>query len=199
MIKELYAVALMAVRLYAVLDPVGLIPVYLTLAADMTREQRARVLKVASTVAAVLMSLFSLFGHGFIDVLGFEISSFKLSGGILLLILAVDELGWGPRTRSLESGEELAVVPLAIPLLVGPGTITMILMFLAEGYHPLQVLAASLVAALATYITLAASDRLMGLLGRSGALALSRFMAIILAAFAAEMIHSALVDWGIAR
>lgn len=196
----MYDVLLMALRLYAVLDPLAVIPIYLSMISGMEEDEREALLRKVMVFMALVLTLVSLSGGSILTALGVTISGFKMGGGVLLLVLAVDELGRGPRTKEVSEEEAavLAIVPLGTPLLVGPGTLTMLLMFLID-HSPLEVTAAALLACLATYLTLRAAGWLGRVIGESGALALGRFMAIILAAYAAEMIHSALIDWGIAR
>ncbi len=113
------------------------------------------------------------------------------------MILAIDTLGGFSRTKSM-SEEDIAVVPLATPLLVGPGTITTLLIL--SSFHPIYlVFTSAIIAGLLSYVTLNVSHVLVRVLRKSGTVALARLMSIILAAFAADMIHSALVDWGIAK
>ncbi len=193
-------ILLMALRLYAVLDPFTVIPIYLSMTASVKPEERELVLKRALGFVALVLTAVALSGGSILTALGVTVSGFKMGGGILLLVIAIDELGKGPRTKEVEGveAETLAIVPLATPLLVGPGTLTMLLMFLID-HSPLEVAAAALLACAATYVTLRAAHWITRVIGKSGALALGRFMAIILAAYAAEMIHSALIDWGVAR
>ncbi len=189
---------MMALRLYAVLDPLSIVPLYISISSPLPEEKRKLMLRRALTFVLAVLSLIAVTGDAVFKALGVKLSSFKVGGGLLLLVLAIDELGKGPRTKELVSEDvmALALVPLATPLLVGPGSITMILMFTID-HSPLEVVAAVLIACGATYVTLRASSIVRKILGESGTLALGRFMAIILAAYAAEMIHSGLVDWGL--
>ncbi|RLG47595.1 MAG: hypothetical protein DRO06_02610 [Thermoproteota archaeon] len=112
------------------------------------------------------------------------------------MVLAVDRLKGTPRTRELEA-EEVAVVPLATPLLVGPGTMTTTILLSVELSERLGavlgrscLVAASLISAVAVYLTMRYSLRLVRVLGVNGVRALGRFMAVIIAASASEMILS---------
>jgi multiple antibiotic resistance protein len=125
------------------------------------------------------------------------VESFELGGGVLLMILAIDMLGGTVRTKTVDM-EQVAIVPLATPLLVGPGTMTTLIV-LASTQSLINVLLGGVIAAGAVYLTLRYSDRIARVIGKNGMLAGSRLMAIILAAIAANMLHSALVAWGIAK
>jgi multiple antibiotic resistance protein len=101
------------------------------------------------------------------------------------------------RSKSVEL-DQIAVVPLATPLLVGPGTMTALIAL--SGTHAIiNVLIGSIIAAAGVYLTLRFSPLLVSLLGKNGIQTVSRIMAVILAAVAAQMIYSALHAWGIAK
>ncbi|MCD6357051.1 MAG: MarC family protein [Thermoproteales archaeon] len=189
------SIALVAFKLYIVLDPLGLIPYYLALTRHMTERERRRVLSTAMLIVVALLSIFSLAGRAAVELMGFSLSSFKVAGGLLLMILAIDMLSTVPRSKEVR-GEDVAVFPIATPLLVGPGTLTVILTALAE-HDPLEVLLASNAAALAAYLTLLPASAAARALKSSGLMALSRLMAVFLAAFAAEMIRDGLRGWGL--
>ena len=141
------------------------------------------------------MVLFALIGNYVLTALGVSIESLKLGGG-LLLALSLD-LVLGSRKEGNDK-DEGAIAPVATPLLVGPGTITTLIILSA--YHPVHVLlaAVALVSAMA-YACLRFSNALVRLVGRTGVKAMSRLMAVLIAAMAVEMIHSALLAWGIAK
>ncbi len=189
---------LMAIQLYAVLNPVSVVPVYLSMTSDIPSNERTRITNNAMLVVLALLAVFSLMGELVLRLLNISVSGLKFGGGILLMFIALDTLGGMPRTKALVEPEELAVVPLATPLLVGPGTIATILV-LSAMYPFYLVFLASMIAGAATYLTMLSSELLFRLMGRSGTSVLARIMSIVLAAFAADMIHSALIDWGIAK
>ena len=110
------------------------------------------------------------------------------------MAIAIGMLGGLPRTKSLESHTEVAIVPIATPLLVGPGTMTTIIVL--SGIVPLLLLIISIfVVAFITYLLLRYSDILVRVLGRNGIRAMGRFMTIIIAAFAAQLIYSGVTEW----
>jgi multiple antibiotic resistance protein len=125
------------------------------------------------------------------------VQSFEFGGGILLMVIAIDMLGGAVRTKSVDM-KQAAIVPPATPLLVGPGTMTTLIV-LTGTEHLINILVGGVVAAAAVFLVLRYSDRISTLIGKNGVLATSRLMAIILAAIAANMIHGALVAWGIAK
>ena len=194
--NELAQVLLIAIQLFAILDPPGSIPAFLALTEGKDESRRARLARTTTWLVLGLMVLFALIGNYVLTALGISIESLKLGGGLLLLALSLD-LVLGSRKEGNDE-DEGAIVPVATPLLVGPGTITTLIILSA--YHPVHVLlaAVALVSAMA-YACLRFSNALVRLVGRTGVKAMSRLMAVLIAAMAVEMIHSALLAWGIAK
>ena len=192
---ELAQVLLITLQLFAILDPPGSIPVFLALTKG-DEARRARLARTTTWLVLALMIAFAVVGHRLLTALGISLESLKLGGGLLLLALSLDII-LGSRGEGRE-GPGDAVVPIATPLLVGPGTITTLIILSA--YYPIHVLltAVALTAALA-YACLRFSSTLVRLVGETGMRALSRLMAVLIAAMAVEMIHSALLAWGIAK
>ena len=180
-------------QLFAILNPPSVIPTFIVLTEGITSEERGRVVSTASIAVVILMVIFACFGSLILKFMGISVASLRLGGGVILMILAVDMLEGPGRTRELEE-EELAIVPIATPLLVGPGTISTIII-LASTMNLASVILGALMAGVATYATLKYSDSLIRVLGRNGVRALGRFMSIIIAAVAAEMIYEAVDTW----
>lgn len=195
--ENVLLVAAMTVQIYSVLNPISVIPFYITVTSTMDPNERKSLTKRSFVIVLSLLALFSLVGGPFFTVLNISVSGLKFGGGVILMILAIDTLGGFSRTKSM-SEEDVAVVPLATPLLVGPGTITTLLIL--SSIHPIYlVFISAITAGLLSYLTLDISHVLVRVLRKSGTVALARLMSIILAAFAADMIHSALIDWNIAK
>ncbi len=190
-------VIVMTVQIYSVLNPISVIPFYITVTSNMDPNERKTLIRRSFIMVLGLLSLFSLVGGPFFTILNVSVSGLKFGGGIILMVLAIDTLGGFSRTKSM-SEEDIAVVPLATPLLVGPGTITTLLIL--SSIHPIYlVFISAIIAGLLSYVTLNVSYVFVRILRKSGTVALARLMSIILAAFAADMIHEALKDWGIAK
>ncbi len=196
-IENMLLVAAMTVQIYSVLNPISVVPFYITVTSNMNPDERKSLTKRSFLIVLGLLILFSLVGGPFFTLLNISVSGLKFGGGVILMVLAIDTLGGFSRTKSM-SEEDIAVVPLATPLLVGPGTITTLLIL--SSFHPIYlVFISAIIAGLLSYVTLSVSHILVKVLRKSGTVALARLMSIILAAFAADMIHSALVDWNIAK
>jgi multiple antibiotic resistance protein len=174
--------------LFIIVDPLGNIPIFVGLTENITEAQRRKTFNTAMIVAFVLLLVFSFTGQGIFTVFGISINSFEVAGGVLLLIIAVRILisGFHERTES-ESPESLGAVPIAMPLLVGPGAITTTILNLQAYGIIITVLAVIVVLAL-TWVILRFIDGIYKVLGRTGSVVIARVMALIIAAIAVQFI-----------
>ena len=161
------------------------------------KNNRRKVVNTTTLMVLALVFSFALFGQLILNALQVTVESFELGGGVLLMIIAIDMLGGTVRSKTVDM-KQAAIVPLATPLLVGPGTMTTLIV-LAGTQYVVNVLIGGFVAVASIFLVLRYSDRISSLIGKNGVLAGSRLMAIILAAIAANMIHGALLAWGIAK
>jgi multiple antibiotic resistance protein len=184
------------IQLYAIINPFTVLPTFISFTGELNESGRNQVLQTTVMIVIALLFSFALFGTLLLRALNVSVASFQLGGGILLMVIAIEMLGGSPRNKSLET-DQVAVVPLATPLLVGPGTMTTLIV-LTSTEPVINVLAGGLLAAIATYLTLRVAPYLMRVLGPNGIQAVGRLMAIILAAVAANMILNSLFSWGIA-
>ncbi|MEM3740297.1 MAG: MarC family protein [Candidatus Korarchaeum sp.] len=139
---ELAEVGVSATQIFAILNPIS-VPIFLSLTEGRGEAELRRVIKVTSVTIFAMMVLFSVAGDLILGTLGITVRGLKLGGGAILLVLAMDMLQGMPRTKSVEE-EELAVVPLATPLLMGPGTMTTILLLSSKYSREYGYLASSL-------------------------------------------------------
>ncbi len=198
---DLQIIVVSTMQIFAILNPISVVPTFLSLTEGRDDEDVRRIVKVVSVAIFLMMILFSALGKVILMVLGVTVTGLKIGGGIILTVLAIDMLQGMPRTKEVEE-EELAVVPLATPLLMGPGTMTTILVLSTEytsRYGFLQangvLFASSAIVTAATYLIMMHSSRLRSILGVNGLRGLARFMAIIVAAAAADMLTSGVADW----
>jgi multiple antibiotic resistance protein len=186
-----------SIQLFAIINPLSALPTFMVYTEDVDESSKRKIVNTTVLMVIALVLAFALFGQLILNALQITVESFMLGGGLLLMIIAVDMLGGTVRTKTVNL-EQVAIVPLATPLLVGPGTMTTLIV-LANTQRLINVLIGGIIAAAAVFLTLRYSDRLADLIGKNGILAGSRLMAIILAAIAANMIHGALIAWGIAK
>ncbi len=184
------------IQLYAIINPWTVLPTFISFTGDLNESGRNQVLQTTITIVVALLFSFALFGTLLLQALNINVPSFEFGGGILLMVIAVEMLGGSPRNKSVET-DQVAVVPLATPLLVGPGTMTTLIV-LTSTEPVINVLVGGFLAAIATYLTLRLAPYLMRVLGPNGIQAIGRLMAIVLAAVAANMIFHALQAWHIA-
>jgi multiple antibiotic resistance protein len=184
---------------FFIMDPLGLLPIFVAITANDSSEKRQRTARRATLIAFGLMTFFTLFGSFVFKLFGISMSALKIAGGILLLMTATDMLRAQPsRTRSSpeethesEAKEDVAVVPLAMPLLAGPGSIATAMVLAARGPHwtyAIPVVISIGVTCIITYLLLRAAGRLNRLLGTTGIAVLERIMGLLLAAIAVQFV-----------
>ncbi len=187
------AVAAVFMQVFAIMDPPGVLPIYLSFMAGLDRERHKKIVLQTALVCLALVTVFTLAGTYILNFFRVSIAATRLGGGILLVAIAIDMLGGLPRTKHIPP-EEMAVVPIATPLLVGPGTITTLIL-LSTVYPVYIVLAGAYLVVLATYLMLRYIDTVYRVLGPGIIKTLGRLMAIIVAAIAMEMILSGIEEY----
>ncbi len=180
-------------QIVAIMNPFTALNNYITLTEDMEREEALSVLKQAILVVALLGLIFSVAGKLILEFYHLSLASLEFGGGVLLLYITLDMLSGKPKTRSVE-GKEVAVVPLATPMIVGPGTMTLLIHLGTT--QPLHYVIVAFLLSLATIAaSLRASTLFKRILRKNGIRAMARFMALIIASVAAQMIHAAITEW----
>jgi len=189
------------VALFVILDPAGTAAVFAGLMPRASPAERRATARRAVTIAAIVLALFAVGGDWLLRALGVGLPAFRIAGGILLFLIAVDmvfshQLGFRDLTGA-ERGEagaspDISVFPLAIPLIAGPGALTtMVLLMGRAGGDParIAVLFATLAAVLAiTFALLVAADAVARRLGATGVNVVSRVLGILLAAIATQLV-----------
>ncbi|KUO88050.1 MAG: MarC family protein [Caldivirga sp.] len=174
-----------SVQLYAIIDPLGAIPLLVNV--PNYENLMDRFLKLVALTVPTLLLLFAFAGPFILSIFSINIDDFRVAGGVILLIIAVDVLREGtPRTMGINP-EEYIIVPIITPMLVGPGAITSV-MVMVTYYNELSVLTAILVASLATYLTMRYSIYLVRLIGNNTLRIFARFFSIIIASWAVQLI-----------
>lgn len=175
------------IALFIIVDPFGNIPIFVGLTDTMEDKQRKRIFNVATVVALILLLVFSFAGQEILNLFGLSIYSFEVAGGILLLIIAIRILISNSSHEHPESPESMGAVPIAMPLLVGPGAITTTIFNLQSYGIYAAILAAVIVLAL-TWVILRYMNNIYRFLGKTGALVIARVMALLIAAIAVQYI-----------
>jgi multiple antibiotic resistance protein len=183
---------------FAILNPIGNTPVFMSMVGDADRSIIKKVAFKSVMVAFVIITLFSLFGHIIFRLFNITLPAFQVAGGIIVFFIGYDLLKGkssnAQRSKVLETSsayEEMAVSPLGIPLLAGPGTISTAMNFVGQGKSFMLTLLVILVFAIVcviTYWMFIISHRIADKLKPSLIKAISRIMGLILAVIAVQMI-----------
>jgi len=191
----------MFIVLFVVVDPIGVTPMFGALTRGSSLVHRRRMAFKSTVLAAVILLLFAFIGDWLLRALGISIPAFKIAGGILLFLIAIDMVfarqsgGRSATSREEEEArykEDISVFPLAFPLIAGPGALATILLMVSEAHgQQLYFIGMLVVLLLVLAITLAClllAGRLMKLLGETGANVVGRLLGVILAALAVQFV-----------
>jgi len=176
------------IPLFVAIDVFGVLPLFVSLTEDIEDKQRKRLVIEATLTAFVISLLFLVTGKLLFSFLGITESDFRVGGGIVLLVLAVNDLLFVmERKRDLEGS--VGVVPIGIPLIMGPAALTTIII-LVDSYGYGWTVASLLVNMLIVWIVFAQAQRIHRLIGRAGSRAVAKVAALFLAGIAVMMIRS---------
>ncbi len=188
------------VTLFVVIDPPGCAPIYASLTTGASDRQR-RVMAVRATIIAGLILLFfALFGEGLLAALHIDLDSFRIAGGIMLFVIAIDMV-FEKRTerrekraeeiRATPEVEDVSVFPMAMPMLAGPGSIASVMLLVSQndGVDRALVIFSALFAVLAlTLGALVAAGPIMRVMGAKTEAVITRLLGVLLAALAAQFV-----------
>jgi len=181
------------IPLFVAFDALGILPIFVSLTSEMTQPERKRVVR-QSTLTGFLASIgFLVAGKSVFDLLGITVSDFKVAGGILLFIIAVVDLIFPERTRTFPK-ETLGVVPIGIPLIVGPGVLTLLLIS-AQTYGYVSTVLCLILNLLTVWLVFGHSYLIMRFLKEGGTKGIGKVFALFLAAFAMMMIRTGITEW----
>ena len=178
--------------LFVAIDPPGVLSLFFSLTQGMEGAQKRRTAGAAVLTAFLTVLFFDIFGTSLLDFLGLSLWDFTLAGGLLLLVLSVSDLLRNPDPTeagrpSLFSGP-IGAVPLGIPIIAGPATLTTSLIFSKTVSLPWALLALGLNMAV-LFAVLLLSDRITRILGQTLSAAVGKIFALLLAAIAIHLIH----------
>jgi len=193
------------VTMFVVIDPIGIAPLFLALTQGMTPQQRRRIALRATLTAAFVLALFAFFGEALLGFVGISMPAFRIAGGILLFLTALDML-FERRTKrredqkdSAEPQDDPSVFPLAIPLMAGPGAIASVILLIGEkpgaegmitvlGITALTLVVMAIILMLSSYV-----DRLIG---KTGIDVITRILGMLLAALSVQFVLDGLSAYG---
>ncbi|CAN7398392.1 MarC family protein [Polaromonas sp. LjRoot131] len=195
------------VTLLAIVNPLAIVPFFIHYTQDFSDEQRRRTVLVASFTAFVVIAISALLGLQILDFFSISLASFQVGGGMLLLISSMNMLNAQPaeakpQTNEMEDGAakaargaSIAVVPLTIPLLTGPATMSTVVIYAEKAKTALQLsmlVGYGIVIALATAICFSLAEPIARVLGKTGINVMTRLMGLILAALSVEVMADGL-------
>ncbi|AWU98466.1 NAAT family transporter [Burkholderia sp. MS455] len=191
------------ISLLALINPIGAVPFFLSLTAQQTDIERRRTIRIASVSVFCVMTVTTLLGQQIIDFFGISVGSLEVGGGIIMLLMAINMLNAQiGNTRSTpeerheaELKDNIAVVPLAIPLLTGPGSISTVIIYAANSRHWYEragLVAIGAVLALLCFVAMRLAEPIANWIGRTGINIATRLMGLMLSALAVEFIVNGL-------
>ena len=194
------------VTLLVVIDPIAIAPIFLALTPGMTPTQRAHIARRAVLVAGLVLLVFAFFGSAVLGFIGISLPAFRVAGGILLFLTAMDML-FERRTKRREDSSEVemeadhdpSVFPIAIPLVAGPGAIASVILLVNEkpgGEGLIASLPITAVILLMMYIMLRLSSSLERVMGKVAINVFTRIFGMLLAALSVQFVLDGLAEFG---
>jgi multiple antibiotic resistance protein len=183
-----------------IVDPIAVVPTYLVITQDQTAEERRRTAARACLAMTLLLVVFAATGTGLFRAFGITLPAFRTAGGLILWFVALDMLHGERRTQEgreevLEgqAKEDVALTPLAIPMLAGPGAISTVIVLSSEAHgaaHTAVVYGSIVVTGLVSFAALRVGEPLLVRLGKTGIRVVTRVMGLLLAAVAVQFVLS---------
>ena len=185
--------------LLATIDPIGTLSLFVALTAGLPQSQRPRLAVRSVLIAGGVLAAFLVLGEPILEILGVELASFAVSGGIILFLFGLQMIFGSGTQTSPEKGHDLAVFPLAIPSIASPGAILAVVMLTENGSHSWMRQGLTLLSLFAvlglTLILMLAANRIHGWIGETGSSVLVRVMGLLLCALAAELVIQGIGDF----
>jgi multiple antibiotic resistance protein len=194
--------------IFFLVDPFAALPTFLAVSAGVDEQRRRKMAWKASVTALVVLSAFAVAGKYIFKMFQITVPAFELAGGVILLLIGLDMLA-AKRSPTQESREEAAeaaikedagIVPLGIPMLAGPGSITSVMVLVGQVQTPWQmvaILVAIFITAAICYLVLGNSFRVARAMGETGVRILVRIMGLLLVALAMQYFVNGMADLGV--
>jgi len=183
------------VPLFIVVDAIGNLPIVMSLSEGMTTDERKRMIHMAMATATAVGLVFLFFGQFILNIMKIQTGALAIAGGIILFILSIRYLLSG-QTVEVDRKEMIAIVPIGTPLVVGPATITTLLLF-SKQYPIYTVLISLILNMLISWGVFLVGNRIAGFLGKGGLKAISQIFNLLIAAIAVNMVLQGLSLLGI--
>lgn len=192
--------------IFVVIDPPGLVPLFIALTQGMDAERRKRMATRACIIAATMLLVFGLAGESVLGFIGISMPAFRIAGGILLFLTALDML-FERRTKRREDQKsdpdhDPSVFPLATPLIAGPGAIASVILLVGQSgpgwAGTIAVMGLMLGMIAVTWLFLLASPPIERMLGRTGTIVITRLLGMLLAALSVQFVIDGVRQTGLA-
>ena len=194
--------------IFFLVDPFAALPTFLAVTAGASSVRRKAIARKATLTAWIVLTVFSVAGKYLFQLFGISIAAFEIAGGIILLLIGLDmlEAKRSPTQESSEEAEEATskadagIVPLGVPMLAGPGSITSVMVLVGQvqvWWQMAAIMGSILITAVICYLVLGNSDRVARGLGETGIRILVRVMGLLLVALAVQYFVNGMADLGV--
>ena len=196
--------------IFVLVDPIAAVPTFLAMTVDSNRAQRRHMAVRAAWTCFIVLLVFSMAGTLIFRLFGITLAAFKIAGGLILGLIGLDMLK-AKRSPTKETPddteegaekEDVGIIPLGIPMLAGPGSISSVMVLMGQNTdwpHASVVIGAIAASAFISFLVLAAADRVSSYLGETGIRILTRMMGLLLTAIAVQFVLNGLKDAGFPR
>jgi multiple antibiotic resistance protein len=196
--------------IFFLVDPLAAIPTFLVITARDDAAGRRETAKIAAITCCIVLLSFAFAGTLIFRLFGITLAAFKIAGGVILMLIGLDMLRARrsttketfDETREGAEKENAGIIPLGIPMLAGPGSISTVMVLMgqsSEWWQTASICIAIVITAVLSYLILAGADRVRRYLGETGSRVLTRLMGLLLTAIAVQFILNGLVDLGAIR
>lgn len=195
---ELEYVLTVGVTLFVIMDPPGIVPIYLALTGAMDRRERNRAALQATALSLGVITLFALLGQQIINYLHIDLAALQGAGGLLLLLVSLQLLTGEADDPSSQATSNIALVPLGTPLLAGPGAIVAVILYVQQAPSRIDYLWVAIAIVLihvVIYLVMRYSGLLVRILRRGGIEVLTRIAGVLLAAIAVQLVADAVMGF----
>lgn len=181
-----------------IVDPIAIVPTYLVITQGQTSGQRTVTARRACIAATVILVTFAAVGRGIFELFGITMPAFRIAGGLILWLVAMDMLHGNRSTQEgtaeiaeSRSKDDVAITPLAMPMLAGPGAISTVMVLSGQAHSKPQVIVvygSIFLTALIAWLTLRLAERVVKRMGQTGIRVMTRIMGLLLAAIAVQFV-----------
>jgi multiple antibiotic resistance protein len=174
------------IPLFVAIDPFGMLPIFTSFTREMAEKEKKDVIKYATATALAVSIAFAFIGDAVFGILGITVNDFKIAGGLLLLVLAIIELAGKGGDR--KKAHDIGIVPLGVPMIAGPAVLTLMIV-LIDRYGVATTIISLILNLVIVFAVFSAEKGLTALIGKNGLLAISKIVALLLAAIAVMLIR----------